>query len=240
MNNLQVLEQNGQRVLTTAQLAEAYGTDSKIINRNFQRNSERYTPGKHYFSLTGEDLKQFKGSRQFDDSLKFTSVLYLWTEKGAWLHAKSLNTDQAWNAYEKLVDEYYRITKELQPNNTKLLLQTALKHEEEIEEIRTDVKYLKNSMRIDGGQEYQINLKGKLKVLECLGGKDSNAYLSISKKIFSQFWRDFKKYFEIPRYGDLPKSRYEEALSFIEEWSPDTSSRLEIKAYNEQQTLEIG
>jgi phage regulator Rha-like protein len=109
MNNLQVIEKDNQRVLTTNQIAESFGTESKIINRNFQRNSDRYTQGKHYFALSGEELKEFKGSRQFDDNLKFTSVLYLWTEKGAWLHAKSLNTDQAWDAYEMLVDDYYSI-----------------------------------------------------------------------------------------------------------------------------------
>lgn len=35
-------------------------------------------------------------------------------------------------------------------NNTKLLLETALKHEEEIETIKSDVIYLKETMRIDG------------------------------------------------------------------------------------------
>lgn len=34
-------------------------------------------------------------------------TLYLWTEKGALLHAKSLNTDKAWQVYEFLVDNYF-------------------------------------------------------------------------------------------------------------------------------------
>ncbi|MCY9681644.1 ORF6N domain-containing protein, partial [Paenibacillus larvae] len=57
----------------------------------------------------GQELKDFKATRQIDDNLKFAPILYLWTEKGAWMHAKSLNTDRAWEAYEMLVDEYYRI-----------------------------------------------------------------------------------------------------------------------------------
>ncbi|KYG28145.1 ORF6N domain-containing protein [Alkalihalobacillus trypoxylicola] len=109
MNQLAVIEREGQRVLTTSQLSESFGADSKLINRNFQRNSKRFKEGKHFFSLTGSELREFKGSRQNDDSLKFTSVLYLWTEKGAWLHAKSLNTDEAWDAYEMLVDDYYNV-----------------------------------------------------------------------------------------------------------------------------------
>lgn len=35
--------------------------------------------------------------------------LYLWTERGALLHAKSLNTDKAWAVYEQLVETYFRV-----------------------------------------------------------------------------------------------------------------------------------
>ena len=37
---------------------------------------------------------------------------YLWTERGALLHAKSVNTDKAWDVYEQLLDVYFR-TKEV-------------------------------------------------------------------------------------------------------------------------------
>ncbi|EZP75043.1 phage related anti-repressor protein [Parageobacillus genomosp. 1] len=107
--NLMVIEQNGQRVLTTQQLAEAYGTDMERIQVNFNRNKERYKEGKHFILLQGEELRQFKATYQIDNQLKFATKLYLWTEKGAWLHAKSLNTDEAWEAYERLVDEYYSV-----------------------------------------------------------------------------------------------------------------------------------
>ncbi len=108
MNDLMVIEHNKQRVLTTSQLAEAFGTDGKRISENFSRNANRYTEGKHYFILQGDELISFKaGFPQFADTLKYVSVLTLWTEKGAWMQAKSLNTDQAWEAYERLVDDYY-------------------------------------------------------------------------------------------------------------------------------------
>jgi very-short-patch-repair endonuclease len=89
MNQLQVIEQHGVRVLTTSQLAEAYGTDSKQINRNFQRNNDRYKEGKHYFALTGEELKEFKNRNNLTD-LKFVSIMYLWTFDGCVIHANSL------------------------------------------------------------------------------------------------------------------------------------------------------
>ena len=55
-----VIEQTGQRVMTTAQLATAYDTTEKRISENFSRNKERYQEGKHFYYLEGEALKQFK------------------------------------------------------------------------------------------------------------------------------------------------------------------------------------
>lgn len=109
MSQLQVIEYDSQRVLMTPELAVAYGTDSKHLNDNFQNNSKRYVFGKHYFCLEGEELKTFKASTEISGNLKFAPKLMLWTEKGAWMHAKSLNTDKAWEAYDLLVDDYYRI-----------------------------------------------------------------------------------------------------------------------------------
>src|SRR5690625_758802 len=49
------------------------------------------------------------------------------------------------------MNAFNEMEKELtKPNKTKLLLETALKHEEEIEVIKSDVNYLKETMRIDG------------------------------------------------------------------------------------------
>lgn len=93
---------------------------------------------------------------------------------------------------------------------------------------------LEENMRINGAQEYRINKNGRGKVVECLGGKDSNAYKTIGKKVFSQFWNEFKRYFQIPRYGELPKKRFEEGIRYIQEWTPDTGLRIDIKTLNEQ------
>ena len=100
MNNLQPIENNNQRVLTTAQIAEQYETDSSVIQKNFARNKERYIEGKHYYCLTGESLKEFFANVNLSGTNQSkVRTLYLWTEKGALLHAKSLNTDKAWQAY---------------------------------------------------------------------------------------------------------------------------------------------
>ena len=123
--NLQVVETNNQRVLTTAQIAEQYETDTRIISNNFNRNEKRYVEGKHYYCLTGDVLREFKANHQFDDLRPNTNKFYLWTEKGALMLAKSLNTDKAWEAYEFLVDTYFSVREQGQlsqrPDRTKAL-----------------------------------------------------------------------------------------------------------------------
>lgn len=109
MNQLQIIVHSNRRVLTTAQIAESYGADEKRISENYSRNKERYTEGKHFVLLQGDELRMFKREYSNCGVAQNVNKYYLWTENGAWLHAKSLNTDEAWDAYELLVDEYYNI-----------------------------------------------------------------------------------------------------------------------------------
>lgn len=109
----ETVEVKGMRVLTSKQLAHAYETSEATIKMNFSRNRERFIDGKHYVSLTGDSLKEFKNevTNRYLVANR-TSHLYLWTEKGALLHAKSLNTDKAWGVYDYLVDFYFRAKEE--------------------------------------------------------------------------------------------------------------------------------
>lgn len=111
---LQIVKYEGIRVLTSRQIAEMYGTDSKTISKNFNRNKDRYTEGKHYFLLKGKELKSFL---QNDENISKAPKLYLWTKKGAFHHAKSLNTDIAWEVYERLVDFYFEVQEEKEEFN---------------------------------------------------------------------------------------------------------------------------
>lgn len=111
MSNLIPVEFNNQRIMTTKQLAEAYGTREENIKTNFNRNLERFIKGKHYYQLIGDELQEFKRvvTDCNDPSIKFASVLNLWTERGAARHAKILQTDEAWEVYEQLEETYFRV-----------------------------------------------------------------------------------------------------------------------------------
>lgn len=105
--NLIPLEHLNQRILTTEQLAEVYETEVKHISNNFNRNKDKFTEGRHYFLLQGDELKAFKAIHLLDESLKFASQLYLWTERGANRHCKILDTDKAWEQFDRLEETYF-------------------------------------------------------------------------------------------------------------------------------------
>lgn len=110
-----ITEVKGIRVLTTKQLAELYGTDARTLQYNFRYNKERYMLGKHYIEVDGDELRRLKTRSEIPSSFKYAKRLYLWTEKGALLHAKSLNTDKAWEVYDYLVDFYFRAKERTEP-----------------------------------------------------------------------------------------------------------------------------
>nr|DAP39074.1 MAG TPA: hypothetical protein [Caudoviricetes sp.] len=108
MGEIQKIELKGIRVLTTKQIAEAYETTEEKIRWNFKYNRDKYIPGKHYIVIEGEELREMKRECEFHTLFKQAKSVCFWTEKGALMHAKSLNTEKAWQAYEYLVDAYFK------------------------------------------------------------------------------------------------------------------------------------
>ncbi|EKA4754060.1 ORF6N domain-containing protein [Salmonella enterica] len=105
---LSPITHNQTPVITTELLAQLYATKAEYIRRNHNRNEGRFIEGKHFFIAKGEVLESLKKSlRPFQDIAPNVRKLILWTERGAARHAKMLETDQAWEVFEKLEDCYF-------------------------------------------------------------------------------------------------------------------------------------
>lgn len=114
MNEIQIVEYHGIKVVTSQQIADAYGTVSKQVSQGFNKNKSKFKEEKHYFVLQGEELQKYLRSALSGLQISSkTRKLYLWTERGALLIAKIIDTDIAWKAYERLVDFYFEKKQEL-------------------------------------------------------------------------------------------------------------------------------
>lgn len=229
--NLQIIKHGSRRVLTTQQLAESYGTKTGIINNNFNRNRERYLENKHYICLEGESLKDFKlTTPQNDDSLTKINKLYLWTEKGAFLHAKSLNTDKAWEIYDHLLETYFKV-QEVKPLSPMEIMKLQF---EALGEIDSRVEKLENTMTIDYEQQEQLHRYARTRLIQILGGKESPAYNLLSKKVFSSLWNRYKQVFHVSSYKNTAKKDFIQAIEYIKKWEPTKEIGFMIIGANSQ------
>ncbi|EFH9743498.1 TPA: P22AR C-terminal domain-containing protein [Escherichia coli] len=110
VETLSPITHNQIPVITTELLAQLYGTEAIRIQQNHARNAERFIEGKHFYKLVGDELRGMKHRLSLSESVKIARnvrSLILWTERGAARHAKMLETDQAWEVFEKLEDCYF-------------------------------------------------------------------------------------------------------------------------------------
>ncbi|HAN6068040.1 TPA: ORF6N domain-containing protein [Escherichia coli] len=128
VETLSPITHNQIPVITTELLAQLYGTEPVRIRQNHHENKARFVEGKRFFKVVGNDLKELRVALNYSQNLRVTlsnsqnlqpslrglqispkaRSLILWTERGAARHAKMLETDQAWDVFEKLEDCYFR------------------------------------------------------------------------------------------------------------------------------------
>ena len=121
-----------------------------------------------------------------------------------------------------------------------LLMLTIKAHEQtaqRVDVLEEKVSDLEKSTTIDSSQQYTLERIAKTTVISALGGIDSRAYQLMSRKIFSNIWRDYKNYFKLGSYRDTLKTDYENAKNYLESWSPEVNTSLKIKEYNSQLSM---
>ena len=159
--------------------------DAVSIRKNFSCNKERFSEGKHYFSITGLELRTFRLSVTKSNSQISPKVrtLTLWTERGAARHAKMLNSDKAWDMFELLEETFFRVAKP-----------------EPIENL-DKLPFLSPSARAE--------LKG------IVDAKLSTYPASVQGKARAEIWTRFNRHFRIAEYAQLPASRMAEARDYL-------------------------
>ena len=154
------LAYKGVRVITSELLAKEFGTNADHLAVNLSRNKSRFEEGVHFYRITGEELKALKNDITFCKVVgSNANQLMLWTERGVFRHAKILETDQAWNAYERLEDVYFAVQEARRaPTMAELVLQNAqalvdferrqAEQDKAIQKISAEVTEMKQSLTI--------------------------------------------------------------------------------------------
>lgn len=106
-----------------------------------------------------------------------------------------------------------------------------------IDDVSDRVTKLENTMNIDYGQQHSLGELISSRVIELVGGKKSNAYREIGRKVFTEINHDYKDYFNVNARGNTPRLKYEEAVEYVKNLIPSTNTMMMIKDCNAQMSM---
>lgn len=110
---------------------------------------------------------------------------------------------------------------------------------EELVEVKDQVADLTDRFGLPSNNAKVLQKKVASKVYMFTGGKASNAHRKIGSKVFREFYKDLNNRFDVVKYSDIPLSRYDEALEYLEMWQPAFNTTLEIRSLNSQTSFEF-
>lgn len=243
MNDLTPIENQGQRVLTTEQLAELYGASADRIADNFKKNRNKFVEGIHFFKLEGIELKDFK-DRGLNSPLvgKNAKSLILYTKRGAARHSKMLGTDKAWDVFDSLEENYFNPQAQLpQTPEEKLALTMEVTHRavENITKLDTRVTDLEQNVSVAPGEYNYISRQ----VNKAVSQYFAVHHMKLDNKQRALFYRDINRglneYIGIKTRTQLRKKDFDKADEFIANWQPSTATLMktrEVSLFDKQET----
>lgn len=178
---------------------------------------------------------------EYTDKSNRKKPCYLVTKKGCEFIAHKLTGIKGTEFTAKYINRFHEMEEEIQNpfQNLSTEMKAILMHDEKLVKIDQRVTSLENTMTIDYGQQKVLGDCVNRVVLEFLGGKNSEAYREIGKKVFSECNRDLKNYFHVNARNNVPKKRFNEAVKYISNWKPCTNTVLLIRAHNSQMSMEM-
>ncbi|WP_321835434.1 ORF6C domain-containing protein [Clostridium butyricum] len=93
---------------------------------------------------------------------------------------------------------------------------------------------LENNTTIDYSQQEDLRELANKKIVAILGGTDAPAYRELNKKVFSNFWRDYKRKLNVNSYKNTLVKDYDIGRQVIINWNPSKEVKFMIDGCNAQ------
>lgn len=100
---INIVEYEGQRVVTFEMIDKLHHRPEGTASRNFLANKERFEEGKHFYAIDFSKNNEFRGFGINIPSRGLTLI----TERGYSMLVKSFSDDFAWDVQEQLSDSYF-------------------------------------------------------------------------------------------------------------------------------------
>ncbi|PGA25487.1 ORF6C domain-containing protein [Bacillus wiedmannii] len=236
-NNNLVFESNGEIVTDSLTIASMFGKEHNNVLKDVRKQID----------YAGEEFGQvnFHQSTYINTQNK-RMPKYDLTEEAFTLVAMSYNTKEAVRMKIKFIEEFKRMKQHIQNQQKiptdpmgvlKLTFQALEGHTQEIQEIKSEVKDLRENAPLYAIECDEISKAVRKLGVLLLGGKDSNAYQdnSLRKKLYSDIYSQLHREFGVNSYKAIKRHHLDRAIQIInEEYSIPTVLDEEITATNAQ------
>lgn len=230
-----------RKAMLAKDIADIHGRDLKVINQSINMNRERFKNNIDIVDLKSvnlidRDLLNFLGFS--NSSISNANNIYLLSERGYSKLLKILEDDVAWEQYEKLVDGYFNMRKEL-PKLSKEL-QAIFMIDGKQQKLESEVKDLKDNMPLFNVECKELQALVRRTGMKVLGGKGTPAYRdnSIRGKVYSDIQHQLKREFQVSRYEAIKRSQLEIATDIVNSYKVPTVLQEEIVQANNQVNFE--
>lgn len=233
-----------KKAMLAKEIATIHGRELKDINRNINKNITRFKHGIDILDLKGTEFEVILNHHGIynQNAINRSENIYLLSERGYSKLLKILEDDVAWEQYEKLVDGYFNMRKELSPKQLLELQFNFTKDvEEKVEKIDTRVSrvedYIENE-ELSTSQQKKLTKLVNWVVVPLLGGKKSNAYVPLSKKVFADLYKQIHREFGVDSICEIKKVDFELAKKAVNDYKLPKALKDEIDTLNNQVNFE--
>ncbi len=235
MNNLmifenkpvEVFEWNGKILFNPKNVAECL--DIKNVNENLRNFNENQVIKLTNSKISNTDFRK----------LHNTGENFL-TESGVYKLIFKSKKAEAEKFQDWVTDEVLpriRKTGSYQMPKMSKELKAIFAIDERTVELDSRITKLENNTTIDYSQQEELRTLGTKKVVAILGGTDAPAYKELNKKVFSSFWRDYKRKLEVNSYKNTLVKDFETGKQAIINWCPSKEVSFMIRGCNAQMRM---
>jgi len=233
MNNLQILNQNGQLVVSSRTVAENFEREHKTVLRSIEDIKNQLGTAQNYAMLFIENEYENLNNRQYKE--------YLLTRDGFSLLVMGFTGPKALNWKLKYIQAFNEMEQTLKNGQVKLSkeLQAIIMLDQKNTETNNRMDKLENDMPLFNIECKELQALVRKIGIKSLGGYKTPAYKdnSLRTKVYKDIQGQLKRQFGINRYEAIKRVQIDPAIETLENYKLPLFLQDDITLLNNQ--LEI-
>ena len=228
-----------QKTITSLEVADMVGKPHNDLMKDIRRYTSQFNEGNisHVEFFTENTYLDKKGQER---------PCYMVTKKGCEFIAHKMTGVKGTEFTAKYINRFHEMEDVIQkPKSPMQLLEmefAALKEvDSKVDAINRDLQDFKETLPLLPSDADDVKAEVNKRVIDCLGGKNSNAYhdSSIRGKVYSDIYRELKRQFEVSKYNCIHRNQKNIAIEIVRNYEPPYVLAEEIKENNPDILREI-